>query len=172
MLPEDVFKAIHQLAKDHNHFRSEVFVKASKEYLERIKSKAILDALNAAYADEETEEEKTVTMFSIRENSGLSVVPPPRPSPRTGGRKGTFFQSNLSASLYYGFYQVFVYFAVSGNWLNYSGYRILIPIVFATMANNDAPDLCQMPEQVGSFHATCSSPTFRTQGVSPLERSR
>lgn len=59
-VPEDVFKAIDQFAKDHNYSRSEVFVQASKEYLERVKSKEILNALNAAYTDEETEEEKTV----------------------------------------------------------------------------------------------------------------
>lgn len=59
-VPEDVFEAINRFAKEHKYSRSEVFVRASKEYLERIKSKEVLNALNAAHADEETEEEKTV----------------------------------------------------------------------------------------------------------------
>ena len=59
-VPDDVFKAIDQFTKEHKSSRSEVFVKASKEYLERIKSREILNALNSAYAEEETEEEKTV----------------------------------------------------------------------------------------------------------------
>jgi len=56
-IPDEIFKEIDKYAKEQDYSRSEVFVTAIKEFLERIKSKQLLDALNEAYADTESSEE-------------------------------------------------------------------------------------------------------------------
>ena len=58
-VPDDIFEEIDRVAKDHNWSRSEVFVTAVKHYLDNLKSQKLLAALNMAYSDEESLEEKT-----------------------------------------------------------------------------------------------------------------
>jgi metal-responsive CopG/Arc/MetJ family transcriptional regulator len=65
-VPDNIFKEVEKFAKDHNYSRSEVFVIALKEFLEKLKSKQLLIALNDAYAEEETSEEETVRAKSKR----------------------------------------------------------------------------------------------------------
>lgn len=59
-VPDNIFKEVERFAKAHNYSRSEVFVIALKEFLEKLKSKQLLIALNDAYAEDEPLEEKTV----------------------------------------------------------------------------------------------------------------
>jgi len=60
-IPDNVFKEVEKVAKEYNRSRSEVVVIALKEFLEKLKSKKLLDALNKAYSDvEEFSEEKTL----------------------------------------------------------------------------------------------------------------
>ena len=59
-IPDDIFRELEKFAKDHNYSRSEVFVLAVKEFLKRLESKQLLDALNTAYSDLEQLEEKTL----------------------------------------------------------------------------------------------------------------
>jgi len=59
-VPDNIFKEVERFAKAHNYSRSEVFVIALKEFLEKLKSKQILIALNDAYAEDETLEEETI----------------------------------------------------------------------------------------------------------------
>jgi metal-responsive CopG/Arc/MetJ family transcriptional regulator len=59
-VPDNIFKEVERVAKAHNYSRSEVFVIALKEFLEKLKSKQLFIALNDAYAEEETGEEETV----------------------------------------------------------------------------------------------------------------
>ncbi|MDP2167506.1 MAG: hypothetical protein Q8J64_04145 [Thermodesulfovibrionales bacterium] len=57
-VPDEIFKEVENFAREHHFSRSEVFVRAATEYLEKMRSREILRALNAAYLEEETEEEK------------------------------------------------------------------------------------------------------------------
>ena len=59
-VPDSIFKEVDKFAKAHHYSRSEVFVIALKEFLEKLKSKQLFIALNDAYAEEETGEEETV----------------------------------------------------------------------------------------------------------------
>jgi metal-responsive CopG/Arc/MetJ family transcriptional regulator len=63
-IPDEIFKEIEKIAEENNCSRSEVFLIAVKEFLEKLKSKRLLEALNNAYSDIESREEK-----SLREKS-------------------------------------------------------------------------------------------------------
>ena len=56
-IPDDLFRAVDDVARKQKRSRSEVFVVATKEYLERLKSKAVLDSLNEVYSAAETSED-------------------------------------------------------------------------------------------------------------------
>jgi metal-responsive CopG/Arc/MetJ family transcriptional regulator len=56
-IPDNIYKEVERIAREHNYSRSEVFVIAVKEFLERLKSKEILHGLNEAYSSDETAEE-------------------------------------------------------------------------------------------------------------------
>lgn len=56
-IPDEIFKEVEKYAKKHDYSRSEVFATAIKEYLEKIKSKLLLDALNEAYSEIESIED-------------------------------------------------------------------------------------------------------------------
>ena len=59
-IPDNLFEEIENFAKEHNYSRSEVFVIAIKEFLRKLESKKLLEALNEAYLAPESEEERTV----------------------------------------------------------------------------------------------------------------
>jgi len=63
-VPDDLFEEIERVAKEHHYSRSEVFVIAVREYLEKRRSKKLLSALNEAYATAETSEE-----YNVRQKS-------------------------------------------------------------------------------------------------------
>ena len=63
-IPDDIFKEIEKIAEENNCSRSEVFLIAVREFLEKLRSKRLLDDLNDAYSDIESPEEK-----SLREKS-------------------------------------------------------------------------------------------------------
>ena len=63
-VPDDLFKEVEKLAKEHHHSRSQVFVIAVREYLEKQASKKLLTTLNEAYAIAESPEE-----YSVRKKS-------------------------------------------------------------------------------------------------------
>ncbi len=52
-----MFKEIEEVTKECDCSRSQVFVMAVKEFLERRKSKKLLEALNETYKETETREE-------------------------------------------------------------------------------------------------------------------
>jgi len=56
-LPDEMFKEIEEVTKECECSRSQVFVMAVKEFLERRRSKKLLEALNMAYEGSETLEE-------------------------------------------------------------------------------------------------------------------
>jgi metal-responsive CopG/Arc/MetJ family transcriptional regulator len=72
-VPEDLFKEIDRFARERKCSRSEVFVRASEQYLEGLKTREMLDALNAAYGEEETEDEKLLRQKS-KERYRTSVL--------------------------------------------------------------------------------------------------
>jgi metal-responsive CopG/Arc/MetJ family transcriptional regulator len=59
-VPDNLFEEIEKVAKEHHYSRSEVFVIAVREYLEKQRSKRLLSALNEAYATAESPEEYKV----------------------------------------------------------------------------------------------------------------
>lgn len=59
-VPDDIFKELEEFSKEHDYSRSEVFAMAAKEFLEKRKSKELLNALNEAYSEPESPEEITV----------------------------------------------------------------------------------------------------------------
>ncbi|MBA4374537.1 MAG: CopG family transcriptional regulator [Thermodesulfovibrio sp.] len=63
-VPDELFREIEKIAKEHHYSRSEVFVIAVKEYLENRKSQSLLAALNQAYETAEAPEE-----YKAREES-------------------------------------------------------------------------------------------------------
>jgi metal-responsive CopG/Arc/MetJ family transcriptional regulator len=63
-IPDEIFKEVEKFAKEHHFSRSEVFVIAVKEFLKKLASKKLLDALNNAYSDVESPEEKTLRVKS------------------------------------------------------------------------------------------------------------
>lgn len=67
--------------------------------------------------------------------------------------------------------EMFVDLSVAGDRLTGRGSRILIPIVLASMANEDASVLLKLPDEVVAFHASSSSATWRTPGIFPPVRS-
>ena len=63
-IPDEIFREVEKFAKEHHFSRSEVFVIAVKEFLKKLASKNLLDALNNAYSDVESPEEKTLRVKS------------------------------------------------------------------------------------------------------------
>jgi metal-responsive CopG/Arc/MetJ family transcriptional regulator len=49
-IPDDLFRQIDDIAKRQKRSRSDVFAVATKEYLERLNSKMVLDSLNEVYS--------------------------------------------------------------------------------------------------------------------------
>ncbi len=65
-VPESIFKEVDAFAKQHHYSRSEVFVRAVKELLEKKASGELLDALNKAYADTETDRDAATRKKSLK----------------------------------------------------------------------------------------------------------
>lgn len=59
-IPDQLFEEVEKFAQEHNYSRSEVFVIAIKDFLEKLQSKKLLEAINKAYSDVELQEEKTI----------------------------------------------------------------------------------------------------------------
>lgn len=59
-IPDEIFKEVNKIAKEHHYSRSEVFVIAVREYLKKLRSKKLLDALNEAYSIAESSEDYKV----------------------------------------------------------------------------------------------------------------
>jgi antitoxin MazE6 len=65
-IPDEVFEEVEEFAKQHHFSRSEVFVIAVKELMEKIKSRQLLDTLNGLYADIETREDKSLRKRALK----------------------------------------------------------------------------------------------------------
>ena len=59
-IPDEIFREIEMFSKEHRYSRSEVFVLAVKEFLEKLKSKEVFNALNEVYSEPESLEEATL----------------------------------------------------------------------------------------------------------------
>ncbi|HCS47498.1 MAG TPA: CopG family transcriptional regulator [Candidatus Aminicenantes bacterium] len=57
-IPENIFRDVKKAAEKQKRSRSEIFVEAVREYLEKLESRRILERLNEAYAAPETREER------------------------------------------------------------------------------------------------------------------
>ena len=68
-IPDDLFNEVNKLAKENKTSRSQIFCAAVEAYLEKIKSHKVLEALNSAYADDETAEEKLLRKRSMEHYS-------------------------------------------------------------------------------------------------------
>ena len=56
-IPDEIFREIEKFAEEHHYSRSEVFVLAAREYLEKMKSRQMLDILNKVHQNIETTED-------------------------------------------------------------------------------------------------------------------
>ena len=56
-VPDEMFKEIEEVTKECDCSRSQLFVMAVREFLERRKSKRLLEALNETYKETEAREE-------------------------------------------------------------------------------------------------------------------
>ena len=68
-IPDKIFRKVDAAAKEYNYSRSELFTLAVKEFLEKIKSKKLLEAINESYSELETSEE-----VYLREK-GKNIIP-------------------------------------------------------------------------------------------------
>ncbi len=59
-IPDELFKEVEHFAGEHKCSRSQVFYLAVKEFMKKVESQDLLNALNKAYSEEETVEEKTL----------------------------------------------------------------------------------------------------------------
>jgi len=64
-LPDNLFKEVVKLASENKKSRSQIFCLAVKEYLERVRSQKLLEALNETYSGEDTNEEKLLRKKSL-----------------------------------------------------------------------------------------------------------
>jgi len=65
-VPDDLFRQVDKFAEEHHYSRSEVFVTAVKEFMERLKSQQLLQDLNAAHIDLETAEDKELRKVALK----------------------------------------------------------------------------------------------------------
>lgn len=63
-IPDDILEEIEKIAKEQHCSRSALFAIAAKEYIDRIKSQRLLDALNKAYSEPESTEDTTLRQKS------------------------------------------------------------------------------------------------------------
>ncbi len=59
-IPDEIFEKVEKYSKEHQYSRSEVFVMAVREFLEKLKSKELLNTLNDVYSEPESLEETTL----------------------------------------------------------------------------------------------------------------
>ncbi len=59
-IPDEIFRKADEAAKEYNYSRSELFTLAVKEFLEKMKSKRLLEAINEAYSEPEAIEETSL----------------------------------------------------------------------------------------------------------------
>jgi len=64
-IPDDTFEEVNKIARECNFSRSQIFCIAIEEYLEKVRSRKLFEALNKSYADDETSEEKLLRKKSI-----------------------------------------------------------------------------------------------------------
>lgn len=65
-IPDDVFIEVEKFAREHDLSRSEVFAEAAREYLERLKSRLMLDALNEVYSEPESREDASARKKAVK----------------------------------------------------------------------------------------------------------
>jgi metal-responsive CopG/Arc/MetJ family transcriptional regulator len=68
-VPDEIFREIEEVAKERRSSRSEVFVTAVREYLDKRRSGKLLEAINEASAAAESAEEYTVRQKSKKRYS-------------------------------------------------------------------------------------------------------
>jgi len=57
------------------------------------------------------------------------------------------------------------------HWLAHAGARVLIPVVFASVANEHATHRRELLNEFDPLHGTWSSARLRTHGIAPLVTS-
>jgi len=65
-IPDEIFEELERFSKEHQYSRSEVFVMAVREFLEKLKSKELFNTLNEVYSGPESLEEMTLREKSKR----------------------------------------------------------------------------------------------------------
>lgn len=58
-IEDALFEEVERYAKEHHYKRSEVFAAALRVFFDQVKARQMLDALNEAYADQDTAEDRS-----------------------------------------------------------------------------------------------------------------
>jgi metal-responsive CopG/Arc/MetJ family transcriptional regulator len=64
-IPDNVFRDVKKAAEEQNRSRSEVIVEAVRDYLKKLESRRMMDALDEAYAKPETQEERAERLAAL-----------------------------------------------------------------------------------------------------------
>jgi metal-responsive CopG/Arc/MetJ family transcriptional regulator len=64
-IPDDLFEEVSKLAQENHSSRSRIICTAIEDYLNREKSRKLLESLNKAYAEEENADEKLLRRKSL-----------------------------------------------------------------------------------------------------------
>jgi metal-responsive CopG/Arc/MetJ family transcriptional regulator len=59
-IPDEIFREIERFSKEHRYSRSKVFVMAVKEFLQKLETEELFNALNEVYSEPESLEETTI----------------------------------------------------------------------------------------------------------------
>jgi metal-responsive CopG/Arc/MetJ family transcriptional regulator len=70
-IPDDLFNDIDKLSKKLHCSRSRILADAAREFIEKQKNQEILDAINKAYSENETEQEVTLRQKSKKKYAKL-----------------------------------------------------------------------------------------------------
>jgi len=65
-IPDEIFKEVEKFAEEHKYSRSEVFVIALREFLEKKKSRQLFELLNKVHQNIETSEDTTVREKALK----------------------------------------------------------------------------------------------------------
>ena len=81
-IPDEMFKEIEEVTKEYDCSRSQLFVMATREFLERKKSGKLLEALNSTYGTPGTNEEIKIRQrakeYHVRKTTGSPIEYSPR----------------------------------------------------------------------------------------------
>lgn len=69
-IPDSLFDNVEEIAEELHISRSQLFADAVREYIEKVRNRKILESINAAYSEVETEEDTKIRSQGKRYYAG------------------------------------------------------------------------------------------------------